>query len=277
MLALATYRLALRLPPETERLAVIASRTSLILVNFGFWVGSLWGDSLWFAPAELVAAKRRTDSRLGIRRVVGRSVDRHRHLGSPAKPPLGRQHGRRLRRIPFLHSVLRADGRITRHPGSSGGVIALGFAVGLARYNRTISCSTRGCRFVTATGAPSRPRQSSTRWSHARRTATGHAATMGDPDSRRDGLPHRRLQYEHPRPFGQQPPRQTPSHPQVAGTLYPIPWTRGRRTPASVDPRRAGTRPGNSNRIEGERLMGCGAWRPLPTEPFRRITRCSAP
>ena len=41
VLALATYRLALRLPPETERLAVIASRTSLILVNFSFWVGSL--------------------------------------------------------------------------------------------------------------------------------------------------------------------------------------------------------------------------------------------
>lgn len=40
------YRVSLQLEPELQRLAVIASRTSLFLVNFGFWVGSLWGDSL---------------------------------------------------------------------------------------------------------------------------------------------------------------------------------------------------------------------------------------
>jgi iron complex transport system permease protein len=40
------YRISLQLEPELQRLAVIASRTSLFLVNFGFWVGSLWGDSL---------------------------------------------------------------------------------------------------------------------------------------------------------------------------------------------------------------------------------------
>jgi iron complex transport system permease protein len=44
--ALGTFLLSKRLPPEGERLAIIASRTALFLVNLGFWVGSLWGDSL---------------------------------------------------------------------------------------------------------------------------------------------------------------------------------------------------------------------------------------
>lgn len=35
-----------RLPPRYERLGLIAARTSAILVNFGFLVGSLWGDTL---------------------------------------------------------------------------------------------------------------------------------------------------------------------------------------------------------------------------------------
>jgi iron complex transport system permease protein len=45
-LALGAFLLSKRLPPEAERLAIIASRTALLLVNLGFWVGSLWGDSL---------------------------------------------------------------------------------------------------------------------------------------------------------------------------------------------------------------------------------------
>jgi hypothetical protein len=45
-LALATYQASKRLPADYERLALMASRTSIVLVNFGFWVGSLWGDPL---------------------------------------------------------------------------------------------------------------------------------------------------------------------------------------------------------------------------------------
>jgi iron complex transport system permease protein len=40
------YRVSLRLELEFQRLAIISARTSLFLVNFGFWVGSLWGDML---------------------------------------------------------------------------------------------------------------------------------------------------------------------------------------------------------------------------------------
>jgi hypothetical protein len=46
LLALASYLLSKGLPPDYERLALTAARTSVFLVNFGFWVGSLWGDSL---------------------------------------------------------------------------------------------------------------------------------------------------------------------------------------------------------------------------------------
>ena len=45
LLAWGAYRMSLTLEPELQRLALISARTSILLVNFGFWVGSLWGDS----------------------------------------------------------------------------------------------------------------------------------------------------------------------------------------------------------------------------------------
>ncbi|MBM3777613.1 MAG: hypothetical protein FJW23_05140 [Acidimicrobiia bacterium] len=43
----AAYVLSLRLRAGYRHLAIVFARTSLFLVNLGFWVGSLWGDSLW--------------------------------------------------------------------------------------------------------------------------------------------------------------------------------------------------------------------------------------
>ena len=45
-LAFAAYQASKRLPADYERIALMASRTSIVLVNFGFWIGSLWGDPL---------------------------------------------------------------------------------------------------------------------------------------------------------------------------------------------------------------------------------------
>ncbi len=45
-LALAAYLVSKRLKADYERLAITAARTSILLVNFGFWIGSLWGDRL---------------------------------------------------------------------------------------------------------------------------------------------------------------------------------------------------------------------------------------
>lgn len=48
-LAIAAYQVSKRLAADHARLAITAARTSLLLVNFGFWIGSLWGDRLlWF-------------------------------------------------------------------------------------------------------------------------------------------------------------------------------------------------------------------------------------
>jgi len=47
LLSWLAYRLSLRLAADYQQLAIIFARTCLFLVNLGFWVGSLWGDSLW--------------------------------------------------------------------------------------------------------------------------------------------------------------------------------------------------------------------------------------
>lgn len=51
LIALGAYQLSRRLPADGERLALMAARTALFLVNFAFWIGSLWGDRLaWLRP-----------------------------------------------------------------------------------------------------------------------------------------------------------------------------------------------------------------------------------
>ncbi|WP_315833263.1 hypothetical protein [Bradyrhizobium prioriisuperbiae] len=46
LIALACYLASLRLTSKYERLALIAARTAVLMINFGFLVGSLWGDRL---------------------------------------------------------------------------------------------------------------------------------------------------------------------------------------------------------------------------------------
>lgn len=45
VLALILFLVSLRLPPVYERLALIAARTAVLLVNLGFLIGSIFGDS----------------------------------------------------------------------------------------------------------------------------------------------------------------------------------------------------------------------------------------
>jgi hypothetical protein len=47
LLGLGSYHLSKLLPFDYQRLAIVFARTSLFVVNLGFWVGSLWGDPLW--------------------------------------------------------------------------------------------------------------------------------------------------------------------------------------------------------------------------------------
>lgn len=43
-LAIGLYQLSKKLSAEYERIVTASARASLFLVNFGFWVGSLWGE-----------------------------------------------------------------------------------------------------------------------------------------------------------------------------------------------------------------------------------------
>jgi hypothetical protein len=45
-LAAAAFQASKSLRSDYERLALNAARTAVLLVNFGFWIGSLWGDRL---------------------------------------------------------------------------------------------------------------------------------------------------------------------------------------------------------------------------------------
>jgi hypothetical protein len=61
-LAFAAYQVSKRLPADYERIALAAARTAILLVNFGFWIGSLWGDPLFLLSR--MAGKARAAPRL---------------------------------------------------------------------------------------------------------------------------------------------------------------------------------------------------------------------
>lgn len=52
-LALIAYLISQRVQADYERISIAAARTAVFLVNFGFWIGSLWGDSLRLPRAIL--------------------------------------------------------------------------------------------------------------------------------------------------------------------------------------------------------------------------------
>ena len=61
-LAYAAYRVSKQVPADYERVAIAASRTAILLVNFGFWIGSLWGDPLFLLTK--MSGKTPIESRL---------------------------------------------------------------------------------------------------------------------------------------------------------------------------------------------------------------------
>jgi hypothetical protein len=64
-LALIAYQASERLPADYERLAITAARTSLLLINLGFWIGSLWGD-----PLMLLRSMNAKDASLDMTKTV---------------------------------------------------------------------------------------------------------------------------------------------------------------------------------------------------------------
>jgi len=70
LLALGAYIVSHRLTADYERLAITVSRVSLLLVNFGFWIGSLWGDRLLMLRRLLASASMPADGTLPRHAVI---------------------------------------------------------------------------------------------------------------------------------------------------------------------------------------------------------------
>jgi len=121
-LAIAAYQASKVLKADHGRLAIVAARTSLLLVNFGFWIGSLWGDRLtWFVDLHDDLPLRAGHPGLDLLGAVDHCHHRCRRLGGARQPALGAQPRRRVRRHPLLHPVVREARRDALHRSGRGG------------------------------------------------------------------------------------------------------------------------------------------------------------
>ena len=141
-LALAAFLASKRLPAAYERLAINAARTSILLVNFGFWIGSLWGDGL-----ILLRSLNRADPSTLVRDVIipawvfslgwaaallavgiwGVAVNRRWVVNVAAV-------------FGAIHFYTQWFERLGANPGSIllGGLLMLGFAFALWTFNRRL-------------------------------------------------------------------------------------------------------------------------------------------
>lgn len=133
-LALGAYLLSRMVPRAFERLALQAARASILLVNFGFWIASLWGDS---------------SERLGFQ--ADESV--YSILWAVALLAVGVWAARESRRwvvniaaiFGAIHFYTQWFERLGANPLSVllAGILALCFAVGLWHFNRALFDSRR--------------------------------------------------------------------------------------------------------------------------------------
>ena len=141
-LSFAAYRAAPLLPPDSRRLATIFSRTCLFIVNLGFWIGSLWGDALGARSDGDALATRAIVVPEWLFAVVWA-------IGLVAVGVWATR--KNLRWVVNLVAVFAAIHFYTQYfenlgasPGTvlAAGVVALGIAAALLRYNKTASVET---------------------------------------------------------------------------------------------------------------------------------------
>lgn len=124
-----------------HHLAVIFARMCVILVNFGFWIGSLWGDTpgkLWHDPATIDMFSRYGTQQIpAIVFILGWAVALLLAGAWAAK------HGRRfmvntVAVFAAIHFYTQWFEHIGMHPVSViiAGVATIGFGLALWRYNR---------------------------------------------------------------------------------------------------------------------------------------------
>jgi iron complex transport system permease protein len=129
VLALATYQVSKRVTASYERIAITAARTSVLLVNFGFWIGSLWGDRLtWLATgAHLPRWFFVVGWALALFAVGAWAVSAERRWVVNAAAVFG-----------AIHFYTQWFELLGAHPASVllGGIVMLGIAFALWRFNR---------------------------------------------------------------------------------------------------------------------------------------------
>jgi hypothetical protein len=136
-LALTAYLISKNVPSAFERLALQAARTSVLLVNLGFWIGSLWGDSserLGFQADETVYIIVWAVALLAVGVWAARE---------------NRRWVVNIAAIFFaIHFYTQWFERLGANPASVllAGLLALGLAVGLWQFNRSLFDSGRSPR-----------------------------------------------------------------------------------------------------------------------------------
>lgn len=134
LLALVTYWVSKVVPSAYERLALQAARTSILLVNLGFWIASLWGDSserLGFQARPSVYVVLWAVALLAVG--VWAARENRRWVVNTAAIFLA------------IHFYTQWFERLGANPMSVllAGLLALGIALGLWRFNRALFDSGR--------------------------------------------------------------------------------------------------------------------------------------
>lgn len=141
LLSLASYHLSKVLPLDYQRLAVVFARTSLFVVNLGFWVGSLWGDSLWYQRD--VWSYRSGEVIPDWVFVIGWAVGLI-ATGIWAAGSNNRWVVNLVAVFGAIHFYTQYFERLGQSPGSImiAGLVALGIAVAIVRYNNAVKAAT---------------------------------------------------------------------------------------------------------------------------------------
>ncbi len=133
LLAVSLYQLSKRLSPEYERISIASSRTAVFLVNFGFWVGSLWGDKT--ETGEIIIS----DSSFAVLWAVALVA-----TGIWAWKQNLRWVLNTVATFGGIHFYTQWFENLEASPGTIlvAGLIALGFAVGFKKLNNTMKANT---------------------------------------------------------------------------------------------------------------------------------------
>lgn len=133
-LAILAYQISKHVPSEYEGLALMGARISVFLVNFGFWIGSLWGDRTLQGN---ILTSRLTFSVLWAFALAATGAwawSRNRRWVVNVVAVFG-----------AIHFYTQWFERLGASPGSvlTAGVVALGFALGLRTLNANLSQEDR--------------------------------------------------------------------------------------------------------------------------------------